>query len=98
MLSALEDKARIYYGGDLQFHGGNGLVQPLSNIDLLKDFFPEGSIIAERYDFDAEYAAFYFAYCVLRLSFFRRHISLTKKGILLASTSICLAHKPKMLY
>lgn len=60
MLSALEDKARIYYGGDLQFLGGKGLVQPLSNIELLKDFFPEGSVIAERYDFDADYAAFYF--------------------------------------
>ncbi len=60
MLSALEDKARIYYGGDLQFIGGNALSQPVSNIDLIKDYFPENSVIAERFDFDAEYAAFYF--------------------------------------
>ena len=60
MLTALEDKARIYYGGDLQFHGGNGLVQPVSNIELLEPFFPEASVIAERFDFDADYAAFYF--------------------------------------
>lgn len=60
MLTALEDKARIYYGGDLQFHGGQGLVQPLSNIELLQDYFPKDSVIAERFDFDADYAAFYF--------------------------------------
>ena len=60
MLSALEDKARIYYGGDLQFHGGNGLTQPLSNVEKLEEFFPEKSVIAERFDFDADWAAFYF--------------------------------------
>ena len=60
MLTALEDKARIYYGGDLQFHGGSGLVQPVSNIEVLKEYFPEDSVIAERFDFDADFAAFYF--------------------------------------
>ena len=60
MLSALEDKARIYYGGDLQFVGGWGMDQPVSNTEAIKEYFPEGSVIAERYDFDADYAAFYF--------------------------------------
>ena len=60
MLTALEDKARIYYGGDLQFIGGRGMDQPVSNVEMLKEFFPEDSVIAERYDFDADYAAFYF--------------------------------------
>ena len=60
MLSALEDKARIYYGGDLQFIGGNGMTQAVSNIDMIKEFFPEDAIIAERFDFDADFAAFYF--------------------------------------
>lgn len=60
MLSALEDKARIYYGGDLQFIGGWGLDQPVANSELLKSFFPEDTIISERLDFDADYAAFYF--------------------------------------
>ena len=60
MLSALEDKARIYYGGDLQFIGGWGLDQPLANSELLVPFFPEDTIITERFDFDADYAAFYF--------------------------------------
>ena len=60
MLSALEDKARIYYGGDLQFLGGNGLTQPVSNVELLAPFFPEDAVIAERFDLDADYATFYF--------------------------------------
>jgi ABC-type antimicrobial peptide transport system permease subunit len=29
-------------------------------VEMLKEFFPEDSVIAERYDFDADYAAFYF--------------------------------------
>ena len=45
MLSALEDKARIYYGGDLQFIGGWGLDQPVSNTELLVPFFPEDAVI-----------------------------------------------------
>ena len=60
MLSALEDKARIYYGGDLQFIGGSGLDQSITNIEKLTPLFPEGTVIAERFDFDADYAAFYF--------------------------------------
>ena len=60
MLSALEDKARIYYGGDFQFLGGYGLDQPISNTELLEPLFPENTAIAERFDFDADYAAFYF--------------------------------------
>lgn len=60
MLSALEDKARIYYGGDLQFIGGWGMDQPVSNVDAIKPYFPEDAVVAERFDFDADYAAFYF--------------------------------------
>ena len=60
MFYALEDKARIYYGGDLRFIGGYGMDQPVSNVDKLKPIFPENTVIAERYDFTADYAAFYF--------------------------------------
>lgn len=60
MLSALEDKARIYYAGDLQFVGGWGMDQPASNTEEIASCFPENSIIAERYELDADYAAFYF--------------------------------------
>ncbi len=60
MLSALEDKARIYYGGDLQFLGGWGMNQSVENTQNIAPYFPPDSIIAERFDFDADYAAFYF--------------------------------------
>ena len=60
MLSALEDKARIYYGGDLQFIGGWATDQPVRNIDAIAYAFPEDSVIAPRLDFDADYAAYYF--------------------------------------
>lgn len=60
MLNALEDKARIYYGGDLQFIGGRGMDQPVSNSDMIRPYFPQNAVIAERFDFDADYAAFYF--------------------------------------
>ena len=60
MLSALEDKARIYYGGDYQFLGGSGLNQNISNTEKLEPAFPEGSVIAERFDLDADFAAFYY--------------------------------------
>ncbi len=60
MLTALENKARIYYGGDLQFMGGAGMNQSVENVEHIASYFPEGSVIAERFDFDADYAAFYF--------------------------------------
>ena len=60
MLSALEDKARIYYGGDYQFLGGSGLNQNISNTEKLEPAFPEDSVIAERFDLDADFAAFYY--------------------------------------
>ena len=34
MLRALEDKAKLYYGGDLQFLGGWGVDQPVSNVPM----------------------------------------------------------------
>ncbi len=60
MLSALEDKARIYYGGDLQFIGGWGMDQAVTNTDAIAYAFPEDSVIAPRFDLDADYAAYYF--------------------------------------
>lgn len=63
MLDALEYKAKIYYGGDLQFMGENvnmNITDPDKRIEELKTVFPENAVIAKRYDFDADYAAFYF--------------------------------------
>ena len=65
MLSALENKARIYYGGDYQFLGGTQkyeLYDYDNYIDDLKTVFPEGSIIAPRVFSGSTdcYAALYF--------------------------------------
>ena len=63
MLDALEYKAKIYYGGDLQFIGGSpGMTITNSDaiIEQLYEVFPEDTLISTRTDIDADYAAFYF--------------------------------------
>lgn len=63
MLNALEDKARLYYGGDMTFIGGkNGLTFDNVNgfVETLRPVFPEGSVVSARFDFDADYSSFYF--------------------------------------
>ena len=63
MLDALKYKARIYYGGDLQFIGENAglyITNPEATIESIKPVFPENAIISKRYDLDADYASFYF--------------------------------------
>lgn len=63
MLDALEYKAKIYYGGDLQFMGENvefKFRDPDFVIGKLRSVFPEDVVISKRYDFDASYASFYF--------------------------------------
>ena len=63
MLSSLEDKAKLYYGGDFTFIGGKNELT-FSNVDnfveKLVPVFPEGSVISPRFDFDADYSSFYF--------------------------------------
>ena len=63
MLKALEDKARVYYGGDLQLIGETrslNIIKPEEIIETIKPVFPEDAIISKRYDLDADYASFYF--------------------------------------
>lgn len=63
MLGTLEHKARIYYGGDMLFFGGKNnfdMSNAESFVEKLEPVFPKGSIITKRFDFDADYAAFYF--------------------------------------
>ena len=63
MLSALENKARIYYGGDYQFMGGSydyELFDYDDYIEDLKTVFPKNTIIAPRFDYNDGYAALYF--------------------------------------
>ena len=63
MLGALEYKAKIYYGGDLQLVGGDySLIMSNQNeiIEQLYEVFPEDTVISQRQDVDAHYASFYF--------------------------------------
>ncbi|MBP5251667.1 MAG: FtsX-like permease family protein [Treponema sp.] len=62
MLFSLEEKARIYYGGDMQFIGGKNELRfddTESAIQKLQTVFPD-ALIAERFDFDAQRASLYF--------------------------------------
>ena len=63
MLNSLEDKAKLYYGGDFTFIGGKSDLT-LPNVDdfieKLTPIFPAGSVISSRFDFDADYSSFYF--------------------------------------
>ena len=63
MLSSLEDKAKLYYGGDFTFIGGQNELT-FSNVDnfieKLELVFPDGSVVSPRFDFDADYSSFYF--------------------------------------
>lgn len=57
MLSALNMKAKLYYGGDLQFVGGQGDVNATTIHPLrqtVADVFPKGTVVSERFDFDAQ--------------------------------------------
>lgn len=63
MLLSLEEKAKIYYGGDYQFVGETAdldIYRPEKIINVLKKVFPEETKICERYDLDAIYSTFYF--------------------------------------
>jgi ABC-type lipoprotein release transport system permease subunit len=59
----LEAKAKLYYGGDFTFIGGQtDLTLPNADdfIEKLTPIFPAGSVISSRFDFDADYSSFYF--------------------------------------
>lgn len=63
MLASLSDKARIYYGGDLQFMGGRynlDMDDYPSYIEQLENIFKEDAVVSPRYDFDADFSRLYF--------------------------------------
>ena len=63
MLNSLEAKAKLYYGGDFTFIGGqHELTFPNVDdfIEKLTPVFPSGSVVSSRFDFDADYSSFYF--------------------------------------
>ncbi|MBQ0166978.1 MAG: FtsX-like permease family protein [Treponema sp.] len=63
MLESLQNKARIYYGGDYLFQGGDwnyDQLEPEDNLEVLKNTFPGESIFSKRFHFDAANSAFYY--------------------------------------
>ena len=64
MLASVNDKARLYYGGDVQLLGGEYLENTEAIADeavsLLKEIVPKNVIISKRYDYDARLVSLYF--------------------------------------
>ncbi len=63
MLTSLRNKARVYYGGDLMFLGGDNTVEFYNLSEHLKNvspYFPSEAIISPRLDFDGSTAFFFF--------------------------------------
>lgn len=64
MLSAVREKSRQYYGGDLQFIGGYdehvGTTNAQELIQKIKPLFPNGVQFFERFDYDADDTSFYY--------------------------------------
>lgn len=63
MLKSLESKAENYYGGEYQLIGQNpSLIQNdfETKCQQLSKIFPEGTVIAPRYDIDGQSVSYYF--------------------------------------
>lgn len=63
MLHSLSSKAKIYYGGDLQWLRGDtagSYWEVGKEIDAIRGFFPSDAIISPRFDLDAATSAFYY--------------------------------------
>lgn len=64
MLDSLENKARIYYGGDYLFQGGTKTdydqTVPEENIACLQSIFPEDTLFSKRFFLSASNSAFYY--------------------------------------
>lgn len=63
MLSSLSQKAKLYYGGDLQLMCG-GKSYPIDDpdkvIDIARKYVPQSVSFYKRFDFDASHAALFF--------------------------------------
>ena len=63
MLDSLEGKARLYYGGDFTFIGGQNDLTFDNVDDFIKEIvpiFPPDTVVSSRFDYDADYSSFYF--------------------------------------
>lgn len=64
MLASVNDKARLYYGGDFQFLGGVSLekteIVADEDMAILESVLPSNAVTSKRYDYDAHNISFYF--------------------------------------
>lgn len=63
MLNAVEDKARIYYGGDLVFMGGineENMENSSEKMAVIKSLVPKYTILSSRIEFDARRTQIFF--------------------------------------
>jgi len=63
MMTSLTQKAKIYYGGSLQFLGGDRnlyITNAAQTIAALKRIFPQNAVISARSELDAKDCALYF--------------------------------------
>ena len=65
MIQSLNQKAKIYYGGDIALmcsvnDEGLEIFNYEKNLELVKSVMPEDAIITPRMDFDARHSSFYF--------------------------------------
>ena len=63
MIHAVNERARLYYGGDLQFMGGSndlGIRNPDDFILKIKKYVPTDVRFYTRFDYDARNSAFYY--------------------------------------
>ncbi|MBP3772615.1 MAG: ABC transporter permease [Treponema sp.] len=65
MIHSLNQKAKIYYGGDFALmcsvnDEGLDIYNYKEALDLVKSKLPEDAVVVPRMDFDARYASFYF--------------------------------------
>lgn len=65
MIKSLNQKAKIYYGGDIALmcsvnSDGLDIYNYKTHIDEIKSVLPKDAIVSPRMDFDARYSSFYF--------------------------------------
>ena len=63
MLKAVEDKARIYYGGDLVFMGGineENMENSSEKMTVIQSFVPDNALLSYRIEYDARRTQIFF--------------------------------------
>ena len=64
MLCSMNEKARQYYGGDVQLLGGHHLTKPVSEgeeiVKIAESVLPKSAVVSMRYNFDARNESYYF--------------------------------------